>query len=260
MKKLFGIIIVALLSCHVLLAAPAAVTVNPTSLTFTGYTTVGAISAEETYTVTGNKNVSITITAPTGFKVSTTTGGPYSSSVTVGPYTLHTIYVVFEPAAAQAYSDNINNVMLPPHTASANVGVSGNGVIVADPATFNVLQATLQNEIDLDWTRNATLDDVMVARTLDGTFGTPVNGTAYAAGGTVSGGGDVIYNGSGVDFTDTGLLPNTEYFYKAWSVDTDQTINPAYSPGLTDSAKTAPEPGVFMGLVLGFLFFRRAKG
>jgi len=252
-------IITVLLLCQILYAAPAAVTVVPTSLPDFGYVTVGTISAEQTYTVSGNKNVSVIITSPAGFKVSTVSGGPYSSSVTVGAYTLHTIYVVFEPVAEQAYSGNIANVMGSPHTASANVSVSGNGITVADPASFSASQVTSHNEIDLDWTKNPDGDNVMVARNLTGTFGTPVNGDTYVATDTISGGGLVIYNGGLLTFTDSGLVPNTLYYYKAWSVDTDGAINPAYSPGVTDSATTAPEPGVVVGLVLAGLAMVRAR-
>ena len=259
MKKLLGILIVALLSCNFLFAGPARVIVNPTSLTFNDYTTVGTISPEQIYTVQGNKHSSIIITAPTGFKVSTTSGGSYSASVTVGPYVQHTIYVVFEPTATGTTAGNIANNMLVGH-ASANVAVTGNNAVsVDDPASFNVSQAASQNEIDQDWTKNVAGDNVMVAQTTDGTFGTPVNTTPYSAGGTVSGGGAVIYNGNALDFIDTGLLPNTLYYYKAWLVDNTAAGNPLYSPGLTGSATTAPEPGVFMGLVLAGLAMVRAR-
>lgn len=95
------------------------------------------------------------------------------------------------------------------------------------------------SQIDLSWTQNANSDNVMVAYTLDGTFGTPTDGSAYSVGNTISGGGEVIYNGSATIYNHSSLTADTRYYYKAWSVD----ATPNYSSGVTDDTTTlAAEP------------------
>ena len=90
------------------------------------------------------------------------------------------------------------------------------------------------SEIDLSWNQNAATDNVLLAWSADGTFGTPVNGTSYTAGSSISGGGTVLYNGSNTSFNHTSLTSNTQYYYKAWSVDGSTN----YSAGITDDATT----------------------
>jgi M6 family metalloprotease-like protein len=110
-----------------------------------------------------------------------------------------------------------------------------------DPGSFNAT-AMSSSQVDLVWTKNASNDPVLVAFNTTPTFGTPVNGTTYAAGNTISGGGTVLYNGSATTFSHTSLSPNTTYYYKAWSVMTGTT----YSSGVTDNATT------FCGAVTSF--------
>ena len=102
------------------------------------------------------------------------------------------------------------------------------------PPSNLVTTVISDSQINLGWTKNAAADNVMVAYNTTNTFGTPVSGTAYTAGQSISGGGTVIYNGSDVAFNHTGLSAGTTYYYKAWSV--DGTV--AYSSGISASATT----------------------
>jgi hypothetical protein len=90
------------------------------------------------------------------------------------------------------------------------------------------------HQIDLSWSLNGVNDPVMVAYSTSGTFGTPANGTTYAPGGTIPGGGYVIYNGSGTAFSHDYLEPGTLYYYRAWSVRSGIT----YTAPATTSATT----------------------
>jgi hypothetical protein len=244
MKLLTGILVVVFTASTMLYAAPAQVTVTPSSLTF-GSVIVEDISAEQSYQLTGNKNSIIDVTAPAGFGVSLTSGGPYTSTLAVPPVgggVNATIYVVFTPVAIQAYSDNIANVMQS-HLVDANVSVTGTGIGTENPASFNAVPGLLATEIDLDWTKNANDDDCMIARTTDGIFGTPVNGSVYNVNDTIPGGGLVMYKGIDLMYDDTGLTPNTLYYYKIFSFGSVGGVDPVYSSGLEDSATTTPEPG-----------------
>jgi len=115
-------------------------------------------------------------------------------------------------------------------------GLAAGGV--NNPTDFTAVTAGT-DQIDLSWTKNGDGDDVMVAYTTDGIFGTPVDGSAYTVGNTITGGGEVIYNGSGTTHSHTGLTADTRYYYKAWSLD----ATPNYSSGVTDDTTTlATEP------------------
>jgi M6 family metalloprotease-like protein len=102
-----------------------------------------------------------------------------------------------------------------------------------DPTNFTATPVS-STQINLGWTKDGANDPVMVAYNLTNTFGTPLNGTTYIAGNTISGGGTVLYNGPNTSYNHTGLTPNTTYYYKAWSVMTGT----AYSTGVTANATT----------------------
>jgi len=88
------------------------------------------------------------------------------------------------------------------------------------------------NQINLSWTRNGANANVLVAWNISNTFGTPTG--SYSAGDTISGGGTVLYNGSGTSAPHTVLPAGTRYYYKAWSV----SAGPSYSSGATCAGNT----------------------
>jgi hypothetical protein len=108
--------------------------------------------------------------------------------------------------------------------------------ISSGPDDPDILTATTQSttEILAEWLKNSSSDNVMLAWSSDGVFGTPVNGTTYSASDVISGGGTVLYNGASTSYSHTGLTPGTTYYYKAWSVDGSTD----YSTGITDDATT----------------------
>lgn len=102
---------------------------------------------------------------------------------------------------------------------------------VNDPTDFSAVPVS-SSQINLSWGKNPSNDNVMVAWNTTAVFGTP-NGT-YPVGGTISGGGTVLYNGSATAVSHSGLTTGTKYFYKAWSV----RSGPNYSIGAACSATT----------------------
>jgi ligand-binding sensor domain-containing protein len=86
--------------------------VNPTSLNF-GNVPVGTSSNPQSYTITGsNLTSNVVINAPSGFEISTSSGGPYGSSLTLTPSSGSigtTIYVRFSPISVRSYSGDITN-------------------------------------------------------------------------------------------------------------------------------------------------------
>ncbi|MCX6120874.1 MAG: choice-of-anchor D domain-containing protein [Ignavibacteriales bacterium] len=111
------------------------ISVFPTQLAFGGVK-VGA-SSEKSYTLSGTLlnpvSDTITVTAPSGFSLTTLSGSAYASSLklayTGGILSDTTIYVKFSPGQEIAYSDTIRN-NLGGATAGV-VGVSGNGLPAA---------------------------------------------------------------------------------------------------------------------------------
>lgn len=102
-----------------------------------------------------------------------------------------------------------------------------------NPLTFAATPAS-SSQIDLGWALNSLNNPVMVAWSTTPTFGTPVNGTNYTAGQTITGGGNVLYYGSATAFNHTGLTAQTTYYYKAWS----NLGSYSWSSGVTANATT----------------------
>lgn len=102
-----------------------------------------------------------------------------------------------------------------------------------DPVNFTAAPAST-SQINLSWGLNAGSNAVLVACNTSATFGTPVTGTNYSSGNSISEGGTVLYNGTNTTFNHAGLNPNTTYYYKAWSVLPGIT----YSSGVVANAAT----------------------
>lgn len=94
--------------------------------------------------------------------------------------------------------------------------------------------AVSSSQINLAWQLNSSSDPVLIAVSPDAAFGTPADGTNYIAGNTIPGGDVVIYAGSATSFNHTGLNPQTQYYYKAWS----KLAGTIYSTGTTADATT----------------------
>lgn len=103
-----------------------------------------------------------------------------------------------------------------------------------NPTNFTA-KAVNFNNIDLTWTRNSLNHNVILAYNTSATFGTPADGATYNAGDFVSGGGTVLYKGSGTSYSHTSLTQSTQYFYKIWSYDAAND----YSTGIIIDTRTA---------------------
>jgi len=111
--------------------APPEITISTESLSFAD-TTVTLNSASQTFTVSGvNLTDDITVTPPTGFKISLTNGSfastPLVLNETGGTVASTTIYVVLSPTAVQAYTGDI--ACTSTDATTKNVAVDGDGVL-----------------------------------------------------------------------------------------------------------------------------------
>lgn len=124
------------------LAVPT-LTVLPSSLGF-GAVIINTISEEKSFEVSGFALTpdagTISITAPSGYEISLTSGGGFSSSAMVpysgGVLAGTTVYVRFVPTAVQSYLGSVTNAG--GGASTANVAVSGSGSAPPQP---NELQA-----------------------------------------------------------------------------------------------------------------------
>ena len=107
---------------------------------------------------------------------------------------------------------------------------------VNNPLAF-VAEAISDAEIQLTWDKNPENNNVMVASST-GLVGQPVTGSTYAVGDPLPGGGNVIYSGPLEQYTHSGLLAATTYYYKAFSF----TSAFGYSAGAEASATTMTIP------------------
>jgi M6 family metalloprotease-like protein len=131
--------------------------------------------------------------------------------------------------------------------ADSTISFKVNIIDINNPTNFTATPVS-KHEILLKWMKNPTNNNVVIAFDTIDHFGTPLNGTAYAAGGSIPGGGHVIYNGAAITFNHTGLLSNTHYFYNAWSV----LPGNSYSPGVVCDAATLCETITALPFTEGF--------
>jgi hypothetical protein len=131
----------------------AALTINPTSLSF-GNVIINTTSGEQTYTVQGSNlspaSDSLTITAPSGFAISTVSGSDFASSrriaYTGGSLSAKTIYVRFSPTAVQSYTGNIINTG--GGATTQNAALTGTGIVAPTPTlTINPTSLSFGNVI-----------------------------------------------------------------------------------------------------------------
>ncbi len=111
------------------------------------------------------------------------------------------------------------------------------GGTVPAPLSFAV-NAINASTVALAWQQNASHDDVMIAYSGSNSFGSPSG--AYNPGDTISGGGQVIYKGSAQLYTQNGLNPNTTYYYRIWSLDSENHYSSALA-GMTTTPNGSTE-------------------
>ncbi len=194
-----------------------------------GYTALGGTSAEQSYTVTGsNLTSSVTVTPPTGFQISTGTGGSFISTnpITIVPSSgsvSQIIYVRFAPGTSAVFSDNITNVSSP---VSANVLVTGSSTLAAEPTSASTAITFLNpstTSITVGWTNGDGANHIVVMRAGSAPSANPSDGSTYTASstfgsGTSLGSGYVVYNSTGSSVTVTGLAANSSYYVNVYEL------------------------------------------
>lgn len=226
--------------------------VSPTSIAF-GTVTTNTTSSQNFFTLTSsNLTGNVTITPPTGFEVSTTSGGPYSASaITLTPAQAASVavYVVFKPTAAISYSGNV--AVSGGGATTVNVAVTGTGiapcVAPANQATSLNLSNITSSSIDGSFTAasGGASGYLVLASTSATAPSNPANGTPYSTiGGAYNGNTTIVAYGASTTFTAGSLTPNTPYYFYVYAYNsTTCTGGPVYrTPALTGTATTLTAP------------------
>ncbi len=106
---------------------------------------------------------------------------------------------------------------------------------VDEPVQFSATTDGLES-IQLQWQRNAALDNILLACNSENKFGKPCG--IYNPGDAIEGGGTVLLANSGATFFNHNALePNQFLYYRIWSYD-----GSGYSSGLGSKAATSVSP------------------
>ncbi len=89
---------------------------------------------------------------------------------------------------------------------------------ISDKCPSNFAATTYSSsQVNLSWILNSG-NPVMLVYNTTPDFGTPVNGKAYIAGNTITGGGRVLYCGTNTSYNHTNLSPGIKYYYRLFSI------------------------------------------
>ncbi|AXG72785.1 T9SS C-terminal target domain-containing protein [Flavobacterium arcticum] len=165
----------------------------------------------------------VVVTAPTGYTLSTTTDGTYTTTLT---YTadgagelLEEVFVRFTPTVVQSYNDNIT-ITGGGTSATTNVAVSGTGVntgaTVATSTASDVAtaSATLGGDVTDEGCATVTARGVVI-----GTSSSPVIDGSGVTNYTAVAGGSGTYTVSV-----TGLSSSTQYYARAYATSAGGTV------------------------------------
>ncbi len=201
----------------------------------------------ETNQVTARGILSTRMNSTYGYAQGTSMAAPHASGVAalIVSYAHRNGYVLTNTELADILSSTTDPIY---HLNPGYLGMLGTGRLNAHAAllALDELIPSIDNpenftasssgydQIELSWERNDDDDNVLLLVSDDGLFGTLNEGEYYLTGQEVSGGGTIIYGGSGTSFTHGGLEQGTVYYYKALSYTPDLE----YSSGITTMAGT----------------------
>ena len=222
-------------------------TINTTALTSFGNTCINSTAGPNSFIISGTNltNANITVGPLGGYTFSTTSGGTYTTSLSLtqpgGTYSQE-IFVKFTPTALQSYSGNIP-VGGGGTTGAVNVAVIGNGINSAPTVTTGAASGIT--------TTTATLAGSI---TSNGCSAVTAYGIEYSlTSGFANGTGTPVpaSNLTGGNFSAavSGLTPNTTYYYKAYATNGGGT---SYGAQQSFTTSAPPPPVLTVTSLTGF--------
>lgn len=235
--------------------APAITTAFTGFTSAFGNTVAGTSSAEQTYSVSGSDlTADITVTAPAGFEVSTTTGTGFGTSLTLsqtaGAVAATTIYVRYSPTAATGATGSLSITNASAGATTQTIPVSGNALAVEPTLAGTITTGAISNtsiELNLptvgDGTRRLIVGRDGSAVSFGPADGLTMAGVSadFSLAADQGSGNKVVYDGTGSGssvVTVTGLTMNDTYYFTVYeyNVGTGTSQNYLLSP----AASTAP--------------------
>lgn len=213
--------------------------VNTTPLTSFGNVCVNTTAGPNSFTITGSNltTANVDVAALSGYTYSTTSGGTYTSSLSLvqpGGTFSQQVFVKFLPTAILSYNGNIA-IIGGGLVAAINVAAVGAGVNSAPSITTGAASSITTTTATLAGSISATGCTVVTAY-----------GVEYSViNGFVSGTGTQVAstNLASGNFTSalSGLATGTVYYYKAWATNGGGT---AYGTQQTFTTATPPPPAL----------------
>jgi len=199
-------------------------TLSGTLLTAFGNVCINTTTSPNSFTINGAALTSadVTVSSLSGFTFSTTSGGTYTSTLTlsqVGGTYAQDIYVKFNPTAVQSYDGNI--VIGGGGASSVNVAASGSGNSGSVSVTTTAASSIYSTGASTGGSSISTSCGTITSKGV--TYGTSANPTT-----------PVTSDGTGTgDFTSllSGLTPNTLYNYRAYATNSNSVTS--YGSNLT---------------------------
>lgn len=201
--------------------AAAVPTLSPSALAAFGNVCINTTAGPNSFTITGTSltAANVTVGALTGYTYSTTSGGTYTTTLSLpqpgGSYSQQ-IFVKFTPTAVASYNGNIP--VGGGGASTVNVAASGAGINTAATVTSGAASAITSTSATVAGTIPSTGCSPLTAYGIEwSTTNGFANGTGTAVAST---------NLSGVNFTSalSGLAPSTVYYYHAYATTSAGTV------------------------------------
>jgi hypothetical protein len=222
-------------------------TLTASSLNAFGSVCINTTVGPNTFTVSGTDLTSLDITVGplAGFTFSSSAGGSYTSTLTIsqtgGTLTATTVYVQFNPTAAQSYAGNIS--VSGGGATLINVAASGSGVSATSVTTGSATAIS---------TSGATINGTLV----QGCSATTAYGVEYSTSSTFTPGtgtqvASTNLSGSSFSVLLTGLSASTTYYYIVYVSTTSGTVYGIVQTFTTQTPSTGGGSGVVISQVFG---------
>jgi len=196
-------------------AAPPPATLSATTIATFGSSCINLTSNPNSFVLTGSNltSAAVTIAALNGYTYSTTTGGTYTSTLTLTPTAgslNQTVFVRFSPTAAQSYNGSI--AVSGGGASAINVAATATGlntqasVTTGAASDVSTRSATIAGSIGAIGCSNVTDAGIELSGIANFTAG---NGTKVSAGG--------MNPNTSFTVNPTDLVPGTTYYYRAYA-------------------------------------------